>query len=318
MKRLFILGLILTFTFPAIAQNALAQKKRRQLRGKIQPVAETLGGVKARVYKKVGDVELKMFVFLPKDHKATDKRPAVVFFFGGGWSGGTPKQFVPHCQYLASRGMVAMTAEYRVARRHNVKAIACVTDAKSAIRWTRENADQLGIDKDRIVSSGGSAGGHLAACTGVITGFEEQGEKNVISSRPNAMVLFNPAVVTAPVEGMKELRNAKMIESRMGVKGDLLSPYHHVEKGEPPTLIIHGKGDTTVPFWTVVQFTKKMKAAGNQCQLIGYQGEKHGFFNYGRNDNKNFYATTEEMDKFLVSLGYLKGKPSVREFTFVN
>ena len=192
MKKLLTFGLLLAFTISASAQDAPAKKKRSRNKKPIQPVAETLGGVKARVYKKVGDVELKMFVFLPKGHKASDKRPAVVFFFGGGWSGGSPKQFVPHCQYFASRGMVAMTAEYRVARRHNVKAVSCVADAKSAIRWAREHADSLGIDVDRIVASGGSAGGHVAACTGVLTGFEEKNEKSDISSRPNAMVLFNP------------------------------------------------------------------------------------------------------------------------------
>ena len=63
------------------------------------------------VYKTVGDVSLALHLFEPEGHKATDKRPAIVFFFGGGWNGGTPSQFYPHCAYLASRGMVAVAAE---------------------------------------------------------------------------------------------------------------------------------------------------------------------------------------------------------------
>ena len=68
-------------------------------------------------YKTVGDTELYLFVFLPEDHKPTDSRPAAVFFFGGGWNGGTPTQFIPHCRHLAQRGMVAITADYRVKTR---------------------------------------------------------------------------------------------------------------------------------------------------------------------------------------------------------
>ena len=69
---------------------------------------------KTVVYKKVGPSELKIHVFTPPNHTLADKRPAIVFFFGGGWNGGSPSQFYPHCDYLASRGMVAMSAEYRV------------------------------------------------------------------------------------------------------------------------------------------------------------------------------------------------------------
>ena len=75
----------------------------------------------AEVYKKVGDVELKMYLFKPAGHKPTDRRPAIVFFFGGGWRGGTPTQFQQQSKYLASRGMVAMAADYRVLSRHQTK-----------------------------------------------------------------------------------------------------------------------------------------------------------------------------------------------------
>src|SRR6185503_1822467 len=120
-------------------------------------------------------------------HKPTDKSPAIVFFFGGGWTNGSPGQFEEHCKHLGSRGLVAITADYRVASRQQVKAVSCVADAKSAIRYVRKEAARLGIDPDRIVAGGGSAGGHIAACTGTIDGFDEAGEDKSISSVPNAM-----------------------------------------------------------------------------------------------------------------------------------
>ena len=76
----------------------------------------------------------------PDAEQPTDKRPAIVFFLGGGWKSGTPAQFQEHAKHFAARGMVAISADYRVASRHDVKAAACVADAKSAIRWVRESA----------------------------------------------------------------------------------------------------------------------------------------------------------------------------------
>ena len=107
------------------------------------------GGATVEVYKVVDDAQLEMFIFAPPDHQPSDRRPAIVFFFGGGWTNGSPGQFAEHCKHLAARGMVAMTAEYRVRSRHGVLADSCVRDAKSAIRWVRANAKRLGVDPDK-------------------------------------------------------------------------------------------------------------------------------------------------------------------------
>ena len=185
--------LIVTFATVAPAQN---RKSNRRAYPPSFPEA------REEIYKTVGDAKLRLYVFEPEGHKPGDSRPAIVFFFGGGWRSGSPAQFYEHCKYLASRGMVAMTADYRVSSRHGVKALACVADAKSAIRWVRANAKRLGVDPDRIVAGGGSAGGHTAACTGVVPGLDEPGEDSSISSVPNAMALFNPAVLLAPMDGV--------------------------------------------------------------------------------------------------------------------
>ncbi|MDB4796380.1 alpha/beta hydrolase fold domain-containing protein, partial [Akkermansiaceae bacterium] len=113
----------------------------------------------------MGDVELKLHVFNPEGHKASDSRPAIVFFFGGGWNGGSPKQFYPHSEHLASLGMVAISAEYRVKSRNKTTPMECVKDGNSAIRWVRSHAKELGINPDMIAAGGGSAGGHVAAAT---------------------------------------------------------------------------------------------------------------------------------------------------------
>ena len=266
----------------------------------------------ARVYKTVGETSLKLYVFKPAGHQPSDHRPAAIFFFGGGWTNGSPTQFEHQCRYLASRGMVAITADYRVASRQQVKAVECVKDAKSAVRWVRAHAAELGIDPEKIVAGGGSAGGHIAACTGVLTEFDEPNEDRAISSRPNAMVLFNPAVSFTPGPSEADKKQAEQLASRTGVEPKKLSPAQHVTKNLPPTLILIGTKDFLIDGNR--EFVEKMKAAGNRCDLDLYEGREHGFFNYGRAANKDFLATTTSMDRFLTSLGYLQGPPTADTF----
>ncbi|MHC4521138.1 MAG: alpha/beta hydrolase [Planctomycetota bacterium] len=295
----------------SVTLNSYAARERRT-----KPAPKTLPGARTEIYKRVGDVELPIHVFLPKGHQAADKRAAIVFFFGGGWRSGTPAQFQRHCEYLASRGMVAMTAEYRVLSRHGVKAVSCFRDAKSAVRWVRTNAERLGVDPRRIAAGGGSAGGHLAGALGTIRAFDEEGEDTAISSVPNALALFNPALVLAPVEGraVRDWDKLVEMEERMGVDPERLSPFHNVRAGQPPTIIFHGKADTTVPYLTASLFAEQMQKKGNRCELVGYDDQPHGFFNYGRSNNTYFVDTVKKMDAFLVSLGYLDGPDTVDAF----
>ncbi len=263
-----------------------------------------LEGATMEKYKTAGEVSLNLWIFNPKNHKPADHQAAIVFFFGGGWNSGSPEQFQSQCQHLAERGMVAITVDYRVNSRHNVKPVQCVADAKSAIRWVRANAARLGIDPQRIAAGGGSAGGHLAACAAFIKEFDEPGEDTAVSAVPNALVLFNPALMLAPLDGYKfAASGARVSEERFGTEPEKISPVHHVEKGAPPTIILHGKADTTVPFATAEAFTAEMKKAGSRCELVGYEGATHGFFNSPTKDGKD---TVVEMDQFLKSIGYLK------------
>ena len=276
-----------------------------------------LPGSKSEVYKKIGDTKLKIYIYEPKRHKANEKRPAIVFFFGGGWRGGTPKQFQEHCRYLASMGMVAMTADYRVSSRQGTKPVHCVRDGKSAVRWIRKNADRFGIDPNRVVSGGGSAGGHVAASTGTLPKHEEPGEDIKVSSVPNALVLYNPVLITANAKGLKTFGGDKLekMKARLGVQDPTtISPYHNIRKDLPPTLILHGKADTTVPYSNAQAYLKQATVIGLRVELEGYEDMPHGFFNLGRYDNKMFLATVTRMHEFLRSIRYLNSKPRVNEF----
>ena len=275
-----------------------------------RPESRLVSADAVEVYKSIGDTHLNLYIFNPPDHSAADHRPAIMFFFGGGWRGGSPGQFVPQCKYFASRGMVAMTADYRVSSRHGTRAIHCVADGKSAIRWTRAHADRLGIDAERIVAAGGSAGGHVAACTGVVTDVDEPEEDASISSRPNALVLFNPVLALMPIDGRHPLGDrAANIEERVGANPRSVSPYDHVRPGLPPTIIFFGTNDRLL--FGAQSFQQAATKAGNRCEMFTWEGLPHGFFNHGRFDNKPYVETLQCADAFLNSLGYVDGAPTI-------
>ena len=271
-------------------------------------------GASVEVYREVNGVKLNAYIFTPPNHRASDRRPAVLFFFGGGWKGGSPGQFLPQSLYLAERGMVAIPCDYRVLSRHGVIPQDCLRDAKAAIRWARANAARLGIDPDRIVAGGESAGGHLAAAVALVPGFED-GAHTEASSMPNAFALFNPAVVLSPVEshpGLLSDEKIADIRARTDGRPQEISPYHFVRAGLPPSILFHGTKDEAVPFPTVELFAKAMIATGNRCELKAYEGQPHGFFNPGRGHgapreeaSRCFHRTIRELDGFFVSLGYL-------------
>ncbi len=266
-----------------------------------------IDGAKEITYKNVDGIKLNLWVFKPENHKLTDNAPAIVFFFGGGFTHGSPAQFVKHCEYLSARGMVAIVADYRVTSRHDIAWKDCVSDAKSAIRWVRENASELGVDGNRIAAGGGSSGGCLATACATLPKFDEENENKSISSIPSALVLFNPAML-GPIDDSETEKN-KEREKKYGTKPVNMRPYHNVVGDLPPTIIFHGTDDKGVAFTDVELFTKRMHEFGNKCTLVGYKGELHGFFNYGNKSNALFVDTVHKMDEFLVSLGYLIGPP---------
>lgn len=246
------------------------------------------------VYKKRGSVELKLHIFNPEGHQASDLRPAIVFFFGGGWKQGSPSQFYPQCRHLAGRGMVAISAEYRVQKQHGTSPRECVKDGNSALRWLRKNAKELGIHPKKIAAGGGSAGGHVAAATGMAVGIFEEGEDSRWNSRPDALVLFNPVYDNGP---------GGYGHGRVKAYWREISPRHHLDSQTPPTIVFLGTEDHLVPVETAKSYRDEMLKHGVRSELHLYNGEKHGFFNESK-----YTETLHEMTLFLRSLGFLEGE----------
>ncbi|MCG7587115.1 alpha/beta hydrolase, partial [Photobacterium sp. OFAV2-7] len=238
------------------------------------------------------EAPLKLHIFTPADHKASDVRPAIVFFFGGGWIGGKPTQFYKQSKYLASRGMVAISAEYRIRNKHSTSPQEAVKDAKSAVRWVRAHASELGVDPLRIAAGGASAGGHLAAATATLAGYNEETENTDISARPDALVLFNPVIDNGP-DGYGYGRVKEYWQG--------FSPMHNLSEDTPPTVLFLGTKDKLIPVSTVKQYKQKMEKFGGRCDLFLYKDQPHGFFNVAKYDE-----TLAEVDKFLTSLGFLE------------
>jgi acetyl esterase/lipase len=251
------------------------------------------------IYKTVGDKSMKLLVDKPADWKASDKRPAIVFFFGGGWVGGTVDQFQRHSAYLASRGMVGIRADYRVIPKgHGGPPLMCVADAKSALRYVHAHAAELGIDPARIAAGGGSAGGHLAAFTALVDGLDDPQDDQKVPCKPKALVLFNPVFDNGP---------GQWGNKRVGKRYREFSPAHNVVKGAPPTIVFVGDKDDLIPVSVVQDFGAKMKEVGSRYEVHIYPGAVHGFFN-----SADFYNTTMiEADRFLASLGWIQGEPTL-------
>jgi acetyl esterase len=249
---------------------------------------------KVMIYKQVDTTDLKLFLYYPDDQLKDGPYPAIIFFFGGAWNGGSITQFEPHAKHFASRGMVSVLADYRVRNRHGSSPFDAVADAKSAIRYLRQHAEVLGIDPERIAGSGGSAGGHLAAATAMVEGLNDPTDDLRINPKPNALVLFNPVFDNGPDGYGYERIGDRYLE---------ISPMHNIRSGAPPCIVFLGTNDRLIPVTTAETFRDKMISAGNRCELMLYEGQNHGFFNF--HHTANYEATVKQTDIFLQSLGYI-------------
>lgn len=252
------------------------------------------------LYKQVDSTSLYLYIDYPPDFDDSNSYPAIVFFFGGGWIGGTQEHFSHHANYFSQRGMVCFRADYRVESRQGTTPFESLKDAKSAMRFVREHANEFAVDPDRIVGSGGSAGGHLAAATAVIDGFNEDGEDSSISCVPNALLLFNPVIDNGP---------GGYGYDRVGEAYRSFSPLHNLKKGAPPTVFFLGTEDELIPVEAAQYYNTLMEKVGSRCELFLYDGEGHGFFNYRHFDN--YQNTVKEANQFLISLDYLTESPVI-------
>jgi len=242
------------------------------------------------LYKETPQEDLYLYILRPQI-KSETALPAIVYFTGGGWVNGNVYGQIPNPAWFRDHGIIGIEADYRVKSRHGTTPIECIQDAKSAIRFVREHAKELGIDPDKIIAAGGSAGGHLAACTFLDDG-DTPGEDLKISSNPNALVLHNPVLG----EGFgKEFFDDH----------PEFSPILHVKKGWPPTILSNGTKDQTTPVEVAEKFTLLMKETGNVCELITVKDADHSCD--WPVSNPNFLPTLQRMTDFLKEQKMMTG-----------
>lgn len=240
------------------------------------------------LYKKTPQEDMYLYLLRPAG-KHKKKLPAIVYFTGGGWVGGTVDGQIPDAAWFRDQGIIGIGADYRVKSRHGTTPIECIRDAKSAVRYVRAHAKALGINPNKIIVAGGSAGGHIAACT-AIDGGDEPGEDLSVSSKANALVLHNPVLG----EGFGEEFFKQHPE---------FSPLLQVKKGWPPTVLSCGTKDRTTPFVYAEKFTNLMKATGNTCELVAVKDADHSCD--WPVSNPNFLPTLTRMTAFLKAHNFI-------------
>ncbi len=252
---------------------------------------------KPYIYKHSAGQPRRMEIYFPPGHDPARSRvPGLLLFHGGGWSGGSLSQFRRAAAYFASRGLVSATAEYRMLTKEEAAKLpagetrkrVCITDAKSALRWFKQHAAELGLDPARIVTGGGSAGGHISALATLHPGLDDPLDPPGIDPSVVAYLWFNPAF--APDDA----------------KDPAVDILRHLRADLPPAIVFFGTKDTWKPGWDAAH--ARLHTLGNTTtQLHLAEDQAHSFFNRDPWQTVTLLAA----DRFLVSLGLLAGAPTL-------
>jgi len=235
---------------------------------------------------KVGERSLRVNIARPKGAKQL--RPAVVFVHGGGWRNGS-SHISGQIALLAENGFVGMTVDYRLSG--EAKWPAQIEDCQYAVRWLRLHAADYGVDPQRIGAWGTSAGGHLAACLGVMadiprflgtSGAADQSsavQAVVDSCGPTDFIKGSNGITAA-----KEGQSAEIITALIGAPYEQApgawkdaSPLAYVRPGLPPFLFVHGEIDPVVPIRHAEELSEALQASGNSTEFLRIKGGVHSF-----------------------------------------
>jgi acetyl esterase len=225
----------------------------------------TLPGAETFVYRE----PMRLHVFKPKSWKETDRRPALVFFFGGGWTTGTPERSAGYAKWAATLGMVGVAPDYRTKGRFGTSPLESVADGRAALRWVEDHAKELGIDSKRIVVGGSSAGGHVALWTAIEHTPPGSATNEAPRIKPIAIMLVSPVSDTSTSIGYTP--------KRFGENAEALSPIQQLDLKMPPVLVFHGDADTTVTNRQSIALHDKLVATSNLCEFVNVPGGNHGF-----------------------------------------
>ena len=260
-----------------------------------------LDSAQEHVYKETDEgIELKAYVFGPPDPPVMP-RTAVVFFFASMWDKGTISQFAPQAMHFIERDAVSVLIEYRLSSQHDSTPLDSMSDAKSAFRWVRYNAEALGIDSHRIIGVGGGGGAQLVLAAAMISDVGNDPSDPNISCVPDGAILFSAAVDTTK-KGFGSERFSSPDEASVA------SPSKYVKKNLPPMLFLHGAADRVIPISTVARFAKAIARKRNVCDMAGFEGKDHSFYNFNV-DPEGYEAALAEADRFLVDQGFLDERP---------
>ena len=232
----------------------------------------------------------KLDLYLPKSRKAGEKSPAVLLIHGGGWKEGDKRQAreIEFGMTLAKNGFVAASINY--ALRSDGKFPLNLQDCKNGVRYLRAHADELGIDPDRISVMGSSAGGHLAllvAYTADQSNLAPSQPYPGVSDKVSSVVDFygisNLATRKETDPNGKPLKIEPLDSNTQSIFGSTpqdwkkASPVTYVKRDVPPTLILHGKKDTTVDSDQSQELADALKKAGATYEIIWLPNAPHSF-----------------------------------------
>ncbi len=297
-----VVGLVMGSWLPNMVQSeteAILRKVNET--NEVTPL--TLPGAETFIFTKVGDTEIRLHVVKPNDWKASDRRPCLVAFFGGGWTSGTPAKSITYAKWATEYGLVGVAPDYRTRKRFDAKPEDCVADGRAAVRWIQDHAKELGVDPGKIVVQGSSAGGHVAGWTAIPDPVApELASDPVPSPLPMGLILLWPVTDTGTngYGGPKRFGNDEVRANNLSVTGRMPAKM-------PPTLVFHGTADATVKYANTEEFLAKMKTNGNECELISFSGAPHS-----PNSSKWGEAAAvkakikEESLKFLEKLGLVE------------
>jgi len=266
------------------------------------------------VYSVASGAELKLDVYRPRN--AAAPVPVAMFIHGGGWVAGSKEGSVLYALPFLEAGMAVVNVEYRLA--NVAPAPAAIEDCRCALRWIVRNAERYKFDTSRIVVGGGSAGGHLALMTGMVTaaaGFDRGCPADdkirwtgADKSEPKVAAIINWFGITDVNDMLEDGGNARGYAIEwIGNRNDVAriatksSPLTYVRAGLPPILTIHGDKDTLVPVAHARRLHEALEKAGAPNQLLILPGAGHGDFNA-----QQVRESTEAMRAFLRKHGILK------------
>lgn len=294
MKRAFLIMVLVCALFSLAAQEADTATYK--------PV-EYPAGFTAQlnvIFVKLKDWEGKMDLYLP----AKEKRPSpvIINIHGGGWNHGV-KESQTGFNTFFKMGYAVANIEYRLTGQ--ATAPAAVEDARCALIYLIKNAKQLNIDANKIVIMGASSGGHLALMGGLLGNDHKfDGNCSGVENIKVAAIIDKYGIADVWDWSYGKNITSKSATRWLGDKANdkefamSVSPIHYVTKNSPPTFIVHGDADPTVPYQQSVDLHKKFLEAGVKTEFVTVPGGLHGKFDKEKNSEINKAIAT-----FLKELG---------------